>query len=520
MATKVLLVTLDPRVREHFGNVLAESDVFEIVAVAPDGASARTVLEREPDVAVVVVDEGAEAGNGHGVARSIAVTAPLVGVVMLVPTADPQSLSRAMDVGARSVVSHGAGLEEVTARLESVATWSGAARATVGSERAANRAGEVLVVAGAKGGVGTSTLALLLAQATAQRQTVTAVDFDLGAGDLAGFAGVSTRRSVVDLAEVSGEITGRMLRETSYELTGGVRLLPAPTDGERGEEMSGPAARAIVGGLRYESDLAVVDVGSHLDDATASVLEFADRALLVVNPSLPALRAARRTLTQWDRLAIRRPESVQLVLNRRTPRDEVTRQLAERIVERPVAFTIPDGGQPFESAMNTATLLEAQTPVHRAVAEVVARPATQAESPGTTDPDGSTPTATRRRGRRRSATAAGERGQAAMEFPVIIALALALLLVCAQGLAWASGLMVARAAAQEGARTVGIAQSYDGSVAQQAREDVRERLPEGLRDTAVIRVSQGSVDVRVRSTPVIPGLRFSASSSADVFEER
>ncbi|WP_418277922.1 hypothetical protein ACNHYB_08155 [Isoptericola jiangsuensis] len=523
MATKVLLVTLDPSVREHFGNVLAESDSFEIVGVAPDGASARTILEREAEVAVVVVDEGAEAGNGHGVARSIAVTAPLVGVVMLAPMADPGSLARAMDVGARSVIAHGAGLEEVVARLESVATWSSAARATIGSERSATRAGEVLVVAGAKGGVGTSTLALLLAHATAQRQSVTAVDFDLGSGDLAAFAGVSTRRSVVDLAEVAGEITGRMLRETSYDLSGGVRLLPAPAEGERGEEMSGRAARAVVGGLRYEADLAVVDVGSHLDDARASVIEFADRALLVVNPDLPALRAARRTLAQWERLAIRRPESVQLVLNRRTPRDEVTRQLAERIVERPVAFTIPDGGAAFESAMNTATLLEAQTTVHRAVAEVVARPAAQVEQSeaGETTPQGRSSSAGGKRGRgRRSRAGSGERGQAALEFPVVIALTLALFLICAQGLAWASGLMVARAAAQEGARTVGIAESYSPSVAQQARDDVRERLPEGLRSSAVVDVSHDAVNVRVRSATVIPGLRFSASSSADVFEER
>jgi Flp pilus assembly CpaE family ATPase len=522
MASKVLLITLDPTVREQFNNILAESDSFEIVGIVPDGASARTALERDADIAVIVVDEGAESGNGHGVARSIAVTSPLVGVVMLVPTADPGALARAMDVGARSVIAHGAGLDEVVARLESVATWSAAARATLGSDRASTSAGEVLVVAGAKGGVGTSTLALMLAQATAQRQTVTAVDFDLSSGDLAAYAGVSTRRSVVDLAEVAGEITGRMLRETSYELPGGVRLLPAPSDGERGEEMTGRAARAIVSGLRYESDLAVVDVGSHLNDSSASVIEFADRALLVVNPNLPSLRAARRTLAQWDRLAIRRPESVQLVLNRRSPRDEVTRQLAERIVERPVAFTIPEGGPAFENAMNTATLMESQTPVHRAVVDVVSQPATSPEHPDAIDGRPARPAPRQRKARRgrRAGAGSGERGQAAMEFPVVIALAIALFLICAQGIAWASGLMVARAAAQEGARTVGIAESYNSWVADDARDDVRERLPEGLRDTAVISVSDDVVSVRVRSAQVIPGLRFSASSSADVFEER
>src|SRR5690606_11555318 len=196
------------------------------------------------------------------------------------------------------------------------------------------------------------------------------VDLDLGAGDLAAYTGVRTRRSIVDLASVEGEVTGRMLRETTYEVPGGLRLLPARAEGERGEAMTPSATRSVVSALRFESGLAVVDVGAHLDEPRATALEFADRVLLVTTPDLPALRAARRSIAQWERLAIRRPATVEVVLNRRTPRDEVTPALVERIVERPVAFTVPDGGTAFAGAVNTATLLETPTPVHTAVAKV------------------------------------------------------------------------------------------------------------------------------------------------------
>jgi MinD-like ATPase involved in chromosome partitioning or flagellar assembly len=452
------------------------------------------------------------------------------------------AMAAAMEVGARSVIARNAGLEEVLTRFEAVASWSTVARAAIAAERNGGRGGQVVVVAGAKGGVGTSVLALLLARAGRSGDT-TLVDFDLGAGDLAAYAGVRTRRSVVDLAGVEGEVTARMLRETTYEVGAGLRLLSAPNDGERGEEMTPAAARSIVSALRFESNLAVLDVGAHLDEPRATAIEFADRVLLVATPDLPALRAARRTIAQWDRLAIRRPAAVELVLNRRSSRDEVTPPLAERIVERPIAFTVPEGGTAFTGAVNTATLLETPTPVHTAVAEVgIAAISTAAAAARPDDPAevaalvagsahlyGRSGSERRRAARRppREKRADPEAGQSTVELPVVILMTLTVLLLCAQGLGWATGLLTARAAAQEGARTVGIVGYYDrygnprDDVIERVRDDVRDRLPDWMRSVqdSDIEVLAGSVSVRVTVSTILPGMDLSASSSAVVYPE-
>lgn len=545
MVTKVLLATPSHEVRDHLGHVFAESDGFELAAAVSDGAGVLTALDRQPDIGIVVVDEAADDGRGHAVARSVGLATPLTGIVMVVDAHGPAEMSRAMaaamEVGARSVIARNAGLEEVLTRLESVASWSAMARASIAAERNGGRAGQVVAIAGAKGGVGTSVLALLLARAGRSGDT-TLVDLDLGAGDLTAYTGVRTRRSIVDLAAVEGDVTGRMLRETTYEVQGGLRLLPAPSEGERGEEMTSAATRSIVSALRFESGLAVIDVGTHLDEPRATALEFADRVLLVTTPDLPALRAARRSLAQWDRLAIRRPAAVELVLNRRTPRDEVTPALVERIVERPVAFTVPDGGAAFSGAVNTATLLETPTPVHTAVAKAgaaairpEAAPAQEGGSDGPTEVEalvtGSTrqgrakETARKRAGR---AAADTEAGQATVELPVVIMVALLVVLLCVQGIGWASGLLAARAAAQEGARTVGVLGYYDAvgapreEVLRQVREDVRDRLPGTMReavDDSDIEVLADTVSVRVTVSTILPGVDLSASSSAAVYQE-
>lgn len=545
MVTKVLLATPSHEVRDHLGHVFAESDGFELAAAVSDGAGVLTALDRQPDIGIVVVDEAADDGRGHAVARSVGLATPLTGIVMVVDAHGPAEMSRAMaaamEVGARSVIARNAGLEEVLTRLESVASWSAMARASIAAERNGGRAGQVVAIAGAKGGVGTSVLALLLARAGRSGDT-TLVDLDLGAGDLTAYTGVRTRRSIVDLAAVEGDVTGRMLRETTYEVQGGLRLLPAPSEGERGEEMTSAATRSIVSALRFESGLAVIDVGTHLDEPRATALEFADRVLLVTTPDLPALRAARRSLAQWDRLAIRRPATVELVLNRRTPRDEVTPALVERIVERPVAFTVPDGGAAFSGAVNTATLLETPTPVHTAVAKAgaaairpEAAPTQEGGSDGPTEVEALVTGSTRQgrakettRKRAGRAAADTEAGQSTVELPVVIMVALMVVLLCVQGIGWASGLLAARAAAQEGARTVGVLGYYDAvgapreEVLRQVREDVRDRLPGTMReavDDSDIEVLADTVSVRVTVSTILPGVDLSASSSAAVYRE-
>ncbi|WP_423461784.1 hypothetical protein ACO229_13750 [Promicromonospora sp. MS192] len=541
MVTKVLLATASHEVRDHLGHVFAESDQFELAASVPDGAGALTALDRHPDIGIVVIDEAADDGHGHALARTVGLAAPLIGIVMVVDARNPAemntAMAAAMEVGARSVIARNAGLEEVLTRFEAVASWSTVARAAIAAERTGGRGGQVVAVAGAKGGVGASVLALLLARAGRSGDT-TLVDFDLGAGDLAAYAGVRTRRSVVDLAGIDGEVTARMLRETTYEVGGGLRLLTAPNDGERSEDMTPAAARSIVSALRFESNLAVLDVGTHLDEPRATVIEFADRVLLVTTPDLPALRGARRVIAQWDRLAIRRPAAVELVLNRRSSRDEVTPQLAERIVERPIAFTVPDGGTAFAGAVNTATLLETPTPVHTAVAEVgiaaisaLAAPAQAGEEPA--EVAALVAGAAHRNGRParrapRERRSDPEAGQSTVELPVVILITLMVVLLCAQAIGWATSLLTARAAAQEGARTVGVAGYYDlygnprDDVIEQARDDVRDRLPGWMDpiDDADIEVLADRVSVRVTVSTLVPGVDLSASSSAPVYEER
>ena len=232
MTIKLVLASPNDSTAEHITQVLAEADSISLMQVVREASDVSDALERSPDTDILVVDARLDGGRGLAVARSIASASPLLGIVMLVDQAGPEQFAAAMESGARSVISSASSLAEIVSRLESVAQWVTAARSArrVGLHPRARRRASSRWPA-RKGGVGTSAVALLLAPSLLGTRTVGLVDFDLQSGDLAAYLGVHTRRSVVDLVDIAGEMSGRILRETSYDVPGGLRLLPPRTTG-------------------------------------------------------------------------------------------------------------------------------------------------------------------------------------------------------------------------------------------------------------------------------------------------
>ena len=106
---------------------------------------------------------------------------------------------------------------------------------------------------------------------------VCVVDFDLQKGDFRSFLDMPHRRSVVDLVEVADEISVRHLQETLYTHKEGFRVLLAPDDGERAEEVNALVARSILSAVKARHALTIVDLGATVSEASAIGAEIANR---------------------------------------------------------------------------------------------------------------------------------------------------------------------------------------------------------------------------------------------------
>ena len=507
------LVTDHEETRQQVLAAMSEAEGLGEVRTVASPEKLRELLEPEV-TSCILVDEALEGRIALPIIQELSRTYPLIPVVLLSRARTSESVVAAMDAGARTVLALPLSLEEISNRLLPVLAWSRAVRSEASSreEITARRQGTITAVVGAKGGVGTSTVALMAAAQLAQGARTCLVDLDVRSGDLAAMTGISVRRSITDLADIAAEVSAREISEVMYPLPGGIALLPAPEQGETGEMLTESATRQILTMLRYQFDHVVLDCGNRLDDILAMGLDSADRALIVTTPDAPALRSVRRLSDALDRLDIARGRPFGLVVNLTSRQREIQPATAAKMTGVALAASIPDLTAQIEMAVNSNTLLTSRVPAMAKAAQSIAGAITAGTAPGPA-PDqstaaGSTKAARRGRKRRRS-----QRGQITVEFPVVFALATAAILLCIQALSLGISYMYATHAANEAAHAYAIGKSPG-----QVQQEVTSRLPESY--AARTKVTRSGADRVTVTLPVLSVVDMNTSASAGIVWEK
>ena len=507
------LVTDHEETRQQVLAAMSEAEGLGEVRTVASPEKLRELLEPEV-TSCILVDEALEGRIALPIIQELSRTYPLIPVVLLSRARTSESVVAAMDAGARTVLALPLSLEEISNRLLPVLAWSRAVRSEASSreEITARRQGTITAVVGAKGGVGTSTVALMAAAQLAQGARTCLVDLDVRGGDLAAMTGISVRRSITDLADIAAEVSAREISEVMYPLPGGIALLPAPEQSETGEMLTESATRQILTMLRYQFDHVVLDCGNRLDDILAMGLDSADRALIVTTPDAPALRSVRRLSDALDRLDIARGRPFGLVVNLTSRQREIQPATAAKMTGVALAASIPDLTAQIEMAVNSNTLLTSRVPAMAKAAQSIAGAITAGTAPGPA-PDqsamaGSTKATRRGRKRRRS-----QRGQITVEFPVVFALATVAILLCIQALSLGISYMYATHAANEAAHAYAIGKSPG-----QVQQEVTSRLPNSY--AARTKVTRSGADRVTVTLPVLSVVDMNTSASAGIVWEK
>jgi pilus assembly protein CpaE len=513
MTHRLLLAIGDAELARSAAALVREGEGLEVAGVVSDTEELHRALQRV-GVDVVVLHDALGSVPVMDIARELGNSFPEVGLVLVAAEESPELLRMALQAGLRDVVSLPLSLEQLESSVSAAAQWTRTVRDRVAGEESAAGAlgGSLVAVAGAKGGVGTTTVVLQLAMAAvrlAPGQPVCLVDFDLQKGDFRSYLDTPYRRSVVDLVDVAHELSVRHLQETLYTHKDGFRVLLAPDEGERAEEVGPIAARNVLSAVKARHALTLVDLGANVSEASAVGAELASQLVVVTTPDVVALRGVRRLRELWRRVQVREDDDIVVLLNRTSRKLEIQPDLARKVVGgRLAGTTIPADFGAFEGAVNTGSPARMEDQKLRGafeslVGELGALPAADEEAAGES------------RGLR--ARLAGERGQTAVEFVGLLPFIIVLLL----GL-WQLGLvgytyLAAAHSAREGARELAT-DPTDEPNKKPYREVALEELPKAWRKDADIERRE-TVTVRVRlSVPVVlPGLKspFKISSQAD-----
>lgn len=227
----------------------------------------------------------------------------------------------------------------------------------VAASHAGDVSGEVISLYGARGGLGTTTLAVNLAVkiAALTESKVGVVDLDLQRGDVGTFLNLTTSQSLASMAAATGEIDHLFLESVLTRHPSGVHVLAAPVDIEEADLINREHVITAIELLRTQFRYSIIDTPRMLTDATLAAFENSDRVLLLTDLSIPGIRAGQRIVDLLTRVDIS-PDRVELLLT--VPaRSEVKVEDATRAIGRTPFVVIPRDEASATEAMNAGTPL-------------------------------------------------------------------------------------------------------------------------------------------------------------------
>jgi pilus assembly protein CpaE len=350
MAAKILIVDDDQNVQRLLQYTLKQEG-YEVV-VAADGAEGFRLWGAEaPDL--ILLDVMLPKLDGYQVATKIRAeegTSAHVPIIMLTAEREVEQKVRGLKAGADDYLIKPFHPAELLARIKSLLARF-APRDTMLSRPPLGR---VLAFYGAKGGVGTTTIAINAAIALHRElgRKVCLVDANLQFGDHRVFLDLGLdRKSIVD-AVTASSLDADIVKSVLVKHDSGIDLLLAPPSPETAELVRPEHLPMIIEHLQATHDYIVVDIDKRLDDVNLGVFESAETIFVVMTADLSCLKNVRLILETVDHLGY--PKSkVQLVLNRSNAFTGINVKNAEGALRRTIDYQVVNEYRGAISALNS-----------------------------------------------------------------------------------------------------------------------------------------------------------------------
>jgi pilus assembly protein CpaE len=370
MAAKILVVDDDPNVQRLLSYTLKQEG-YEVVAAA-DGVEGFRLWGQEAP-ALVLLDVMLPKLDGYQVAGKIRAeegTSSHVPIIMLTAEAEVEQKIRGLRAGADDYLVKPFHPAELLARIKSLLARFAPKDLLVGRPPL----GRVLAFYGAKGGVGTTTIAINVAIALQRElgRRVCLVDANLQFGDHRVFLDLGLdRRSIVDVVSATS-VDADLVRSVMVEHESKVDLLLAPPSPETAELVTKEHLGQIVDILRGLYDYVVIDVDKRLDDLNLGVFDAADFLFVVMTADLSCLKNVRLVLETLGHIGYE-SERIKLILNRSNAFTGINAKTAEGALKRPIDLLVLNEYRGAISALNSGApvmLTKEDSPLGRSFHDV------------------------------------------------------------------------------------------------------------------------------------------------------
>ena len=339
-----LIASHDEAFTKHIGRMLRSGTI-------PTSVVEERVARDLGSTDIFIVDIRGDASAAIPNIERLRGAAANAGIFAIAESNDPNLILQAMRAGANEFFTFPPDEE----------SFYGAIRRTAARRETAlgaRPAATTLVFFGAKGGAGTTTIAVNCAVELARlsKRATVIVDLKPGLGEVGLFLGIRPRFSILDAIDNLHRLDREFLKELVVTHKSGLEILAGSDQFDRPGAPDGGAIEELFRLLTRQHEYIVVDAGSQINSCSAAALYAADQMFLVANPDVPSVRNAQRLLDRVRQLGAC-GERVRFLLNRAAEPYPIPLKQIENAVGHPIYHTFPSDYKTVSTALNSGVPL-------------------------------------------------------------------------------------------------------------------------------------------------------------------
>ena len=377
-----LLWDTDPSAQERY-----DFAVGQITRLETQAAMTRA-LEEYPDEQLILIGPDVDMDAACAFSEVCRVERPELGVLLIRRRLDVAVLGQALRSGIREVVTVDdlTGLADAARRSRELST-----RVSGHVVESATRAGRVVTIFSAKGGVGKTTFATNIgAYLASVGSKVLLVDLDLAFGDVGISLQMLPQNSIVDLVGMAGHIDEQAIRSVVTRHDSGLDAISAPAEPSDADRVPGSTVGELIRVAKRHYDFVVLDTPPAFTSHVLAGFDDSDLLILIATLDIPAVKNLRLTLDTLDLLGNPR-ETRLVVLNRSDAKVGLRAEDVVSALKQDIAVMVPSSSA-VPASVNRGVPLVLDEPKHpvsqalRDLAERYVRTPLTAEGLGTAEP--------------------------------------------------------------------------------------------------------------------------------------
>ncbi len=312
--------------------------------------------QTNPDVGVVALDSNPD----QAIELIERLTTEIPGTAILAASRDTdrQLILKTIRAGAREFLTLPISDDDLSGALERVSHQK------FGGMEGGARSSKVIAIAGATGGVGTTSTAVNLGCVLAENtlNSVALLDLDLALGDVDVFLDSIPDYPLADVVQNVSRLDIQLLKRSLTKHSSGLYLLPRPVELHDTNAITADNIRKVIGLLKASFTHLIIDLSKTYSPIDMAAIESASKVVLVTQLDLPCLRNVVRLMMSFEEMDDLK-DKVEIVVNRvGLDSGQISLKKAKETLGREIFALLPNDYRTMVEIRNNGVPLIVQAP--------------------------------------------------------------------------------------------------------------------------------------------------------------